>query len=211
MIRVDGVLVSPGKKPVYGERMMGGYRVWDPARSKYAALFQQDAAPKLSPGMVVLYLGAAHGTTVSHIADYTACVYAVENAPGPMAHLLEVAGKVPNIVPILADAKKPRTYSVFLEKADLLYQDVAQPGQGQILLDNLIFLKPGSPFILMLKTRCVRSGSDPAIVCGETISELTRNGCVIDAVHWLTPWHRDHAAVIGHRPCGNGGGNTSSP
>ena len=29
---------------------------------------------------VVLYLGAANGTTVSHVADYTAAVYAVEYA-----------------------------------------------------------------------------------------------------------------------------------
>ena len=41
--------------------------------------------------MWVLYLGAANGTTVSHVADYTEVVYAVEFAPQPMQDLLEVA------------------------------------------------------------------------------------------------------------------------
>jgi fibrillarin-like pre-rRNA processing protein len=200
MIRVDGVLVSPGKKPLYGERMLGGCRVWDPFRSKLAALVLLGTAPDISRETVVLYLGAAHGTTVSHVADYAACVYAVEYAPGPMAHLLDVAERMQNVIPILADASRPGSYSAFLEKADLLYQDVAQPGQAGILLENLVFLKLGSPFVLMLKTRCVRTGSDPALVCEEVIGELSENGCIIDSINWLDPWHRDHAAIVGRCP-----------
>lgn len=202
MIRVGGVLVSPGRKPVYGERMAGGYRVWDPFRSKLAALYERGGAPEITQQMVVLYLGAAHGTTVSHIADYACCVYAVEYAPGPMAHLLKTAEKMDNIVPILADAADPESYSPLLERADLLYQDVAQPGQAAIALANMVFLRPGAPFVLMLKTRCVRVGSDPADVCNETVSTLCTGGCTVDGVLWLDPWHRDHAAIVGRSPSG---------
>ncbi|MDD3112121.1 MAG: fibrillarin-like rRNA/tRNA 2'-O-methyltransferase, partial [Methanofollis liminatans] len=90
MIRIGGVLVSPGEGGVYGERMIGSYRVWDPRRSKLAALALLGSEIDLAPEMRVLYLGAANGTTVSHVADYVEVVYAVEFAPRPMQDLLEV-------------------------------------------------------------------------------------------------------------------------
>jgi len=37
----------------------------------------------LSGGETVLYLGAASGTTVSHVADFAGPTYAVEFAPRP--------------------------------------------------------------------------------------------------------------------------------
>ena len=39
MIRLGNMLVSPGEGGVYGERTLDGYRVWDPYRSKLAALY----------------------------------------------------------------------------------------------------------------------------------------------------------------------------
>ena len=39
MIRIGDVIVSKGEGGVYGERMLEGYRVWDPYRSKLAALY----------------------------------------------------------------------------------------------------------------------------------------------------------------------------
>lgn len=200
MIRVNGVLVSPGRKPVYGERMAGGYRVWDPYRSKLAALYEIGGAPDISREMVVLYLGAAHGTTVSHVADYACCVYAVEFAPGPMVNLIKTAEMMENIIPVLGDAANPASYFRLLERADILYQDVAQPGQATIALANMAFLKPGAPFVIMLKTRCVRVESDPAMVCSESVQTLGRNGCTVERVMWLEPWHRDHAAIVGKAP-----------
>ena len=87
--------------------MLGGARVWDPFRSKLAALYYTGTGVELTPEMRVLYLGAANGTTVSHVADYTEVVYAVEFAPRPMQDLLEVARRRKNIVPIMADACPP--------------------------------------------------------------------------------------------------------
>ena len=107
MIWIDGVLVSRGEGGVYGERMLGDVRIWDPYRSKLSALYHLGKGVELTNDMRVLYLGAAHGTTVSHVADYAEVVYAVEFAPRPMQDLLEVSRRRMNVVPIMADASLP--------------------------------------------------------------------------------------------------------
>lgn len=46
------------------------YRVWNPFRSKLAAAILGGVENiHMKPGSKVLYLGAASGTTVSHVAD----------------------------------------------------------------------------------------------------------------------------------------------
>lgn len=46
------------------------YRVWNPFRSKLAAAILGGVDQiHMPPGCKVLYLGAASGTTVSHVAD----------------------------------------------------------------------------------------------------------------------------------------------
>ena len=53
MIRIGDVLVSRGEGGVYGERMLGGARVWDPFRSKLAALYYAGTGIELAPEMKV--------------------------------------------------------------------------------------------------------------------------------------------------------------
>ncbi len=196
MIRVNGVLVSRGEGGVYGERMLGDLRVWDPYRSKLSALYSLGKGIDLEPDMRVLYLGAAHGTTVSHVADYAEVVYAVEFAPRPVQDLLEVAQRRKNIVPIMADAAQPEEYAALIEPVDLICQDVAQPDQAAIALRNCVFLKDGGALILMLKTRSVDVRSEPAVVFYDAVAELTSAGLVVRDSTWLAPYHHDHAAII---------------
>ncbi|MDD4483455.1 MAG: fibrillarin-like rRNA/tRNA 2'-O-methyltransferase [Methanoregula sp.] len=196
MIRIGDVLVSKGEGGVYSERMLDGYRVWDPYRSKLAALYLLGKGIELVPGMKVLYLGAANGTTVSHVADYTEVVYAVEFAPRPMQDLLEVARRRKNVMPILADASCPEQYAMLVEAVDLLYQDVAQPDQAAIALRNCIFLKKGGHLVLMLKTRSVDIRKEPAEVFRDTLDILISAGLTIVESTWLAPYHQDHAAII---------------
>ena len=146
MKSIGGTLVSEGAGGVYGERMLDGCRVWDPYRSKLSALWYLDKTTDLKKSDVVLYLGAANGTTVSHVADYAESVYAVEFAPRPMQDLLAVSARRKNIVPIYGDATRPKEYAALLEPADILYQDVAQPNQASIIIRHLPFLKKGSAF-----------------------------------------------------------------
>ncbi|MBP1928551.1 fibrillarin-like pre-rRNA processing protein [Methanolinea mesophila] len=196
MIWIEGVLVSEGAGGVYGERILQGYRVWDPYRSKLAAMYYLGAGPELRPDQTVLYLGAANGTTVSHVADYTSVVYAVEYAPRPMQDLLEVARRRKNIVPIMADATRPMEYAPLMESVDLVYQDVAQPGQVSIALNNAVFLKPGGNLVLVLKTRSIDVSRSPPDILAEAEEALRSGGLQVRQSVWLTPYHQDHAALI---------------
>jgi fibrillarin-like pre-rRNA processing protein len=200
MIWIGDVLVSRGEGGVYHERMLGGARVWDPYRSKLSALYYTGSGIDLRPGMRVLYLGAANGTTVSHVADYVEVVYAVEFAPRPMQDLLEVCRRRRNIIPLMADAAHPEQYAPLVEPVDLLYQDVAQPDQAAILLRNLIFLKNGGVLILMLKTRSIDVRREPADVFYDTIDTLTSSGLIVKESTWLAPFHTDHAAIVCVKP-----------
>jgi fibrillarin-like pre-rRNA processing protein len=198
MIWIDGILVSEGESGVYGERVVQGYRVWDPYRSKFAALATRyrERDLDLTGDQKVLYLGAANGTTVSHVADYVEVVYAVEFAPHPMQDLVMVARRRKNVIPIMADAGRPEQYAPLLEQVDMLYQDVAQPTQVSIAIANLIFLRPGGQLILMLKSRSVDVSRDPEEVAAEAAAALTAAGLVVESIDWLAPYHPDHAALI---------------
>jgi fibrillarin-like pre-rRNA processing protein len=150
--------------------------------------------------MRVLYLGAANGTTVSHVADYVDVVYAVEFAPHPMQDLLEVSRRRRNVIPIMADAARPEQYAPLVEAVDLLYQDVAQPEQGSIALRNCSYLKTGGILVLMLKTRSVDVRKEPAEVFQDTLDALTSAGLVVQESVWLAPYHHDHAAIVCIKP-----------
>ena len=204
MIWIGDVLVSRGEGGVYNERMLSGARVWDPYRSKLSALYHAGTGVELDPLWRVLYLGAANGTTVSHVADYTEVVYAVEFAPRPMQDLIEVARRRRNVIPIMADATRPETYAPLVEAVDLIYQDVAQPDQAAIAIRNSVFLKSSGYLILMLKTRSVDVRKDPATVFDETIAELEESGLLVQESAWLAPYHQDHAAIICRKSAGMG-------
>jgi fibrillarin-like pre-rRNA processing protein len=197
---IDGTLVSPGKGGVYGERTLGEWRIWDPYRSKLAALVLKGVDVTLDSSVNVLYLGAANGTTVSHVADYAGTVYAIEFAPRPMQDLIEVARRRKNIVPIMADVNRMQVYDLLIEPVDFIYQDVAQPNQAAIAVNHLKFLKKGGIYILMLKTRSVNVREDPKAVCDASVKALEEAGLVVDTVQWLDPYHRDHAALVCRLP-----------
>lgn len=80
----------------------------------------------------VLYLGAAAGTTVSHVADIVGpagCVYAVEFAHRPGRDLINMAKSRTNVIPIIEDARHPLKYRMLVGMVDTVFADVAQPDQ----------------------------------------------------------------------------------
>lgn len=189
--------------PVYGERISDGYRLWDPFRSKLAAFLLKSKGPKpaLSSDSKVLYLGAATGTTVSHVSDIVSdgLVYAVEFSPRSMRDLVRLCERRENIIPILADASRPEDYAFMLEPVDLVYQDVAQRNQAEIASSNCRrYLKPGHDMILMLKTRSVDVSASPQAVLSSETEKLQGLDlcCVLD----LLPFHQDHYAVLARKP-----------
>lgn len=195
MIWIDGVLVSRGEGGVYGERVIKGHRVWDPYRSKLAAYYYLGGEVGLESRMRVLYLGAAHGTTVSHVADSTEVVYAVENAYAPMRDLLAVASRRKNIIPLFADAALPSSYAPLVEEVDLLFQDIAHPDQAGIAILNLPFLRQGGIALIAVKTRSIDVTKKPADVVHDVSQKLAESGLFSRRVIWLEPYHRDHAIL----------------
>ena len=189
--------------PVYGERILEGYRLWDPRRSKLAALLLKGGGTDIgvSRKSIVLYLGAATGTTVSHVADIAAdgLVYAVEFSPRAMRDLVRLCERRNNIVPILADASQPETYSALVECADLVYQDVAQRNQAEIAsLNSARYLKKDGALLFMMKTRSVDVTAKPHAVYESETKNLA--GLEILQAMDLLPFHQDHWAILANKP-----------
>ncbi|KAF5201677.1 rRNA 2'-O-methyltransferase fibrillarin [Thalictrum thalictroides] len=131
----------PGEA-VYGEKRVAvqngdgtkvEYRVWNPFRSKLAAAIIGGVDDIwIVPGAKVLYLGAASGTTVSHVSDVVGpegVVYAVEFSHRSGRDLVNMAKKRTNVIPIIEDARHPAKYRMLVGMVDVIFSDVAQPDQ----------------------------------------------------------------------------------
>jgi fibrillarin-like pre-rRNA processing protein len=197
---------EPGRS-VYGEplRVVGGteFRGWDPFRSKLAALLLKGAPPELlAPVRAALYLGAAHGTTASHLSDLwpDATLFLIEKSPTSFAPLLALARRRANLWPILADAQLPERYLADVGEVEFLYQDVAQRDQARIFGDNArVALAPGGRGILMLKVRSVTQRRPAPAIVREARAELVRAGLKVTSEVSLAPFARDHVALLVRR------------
>ncbi|MCS7095305.1 MAG: fibrillarin-like rRNA/tRNA 2'-O-methyltransferase [Thaumarchaeota archaeon] len=190
---------------VYGEQLFRyqgeEYREWVPYRSKLAAaLIKGMRAVPISPGTRTLYLGAASGTTVSHVSDITGergAVYAVEYSPRVLAQFVErVAKRRRNVVPVLGDARLPERYAYLIGRVDVIYCDVAQPDQARIVVDNArTFLRSGGKVMVAIKARSIDSTEDPERVFRREIEVLERGGAVLEQRIDLEPYELDHVLV----------------
>ncbi len=194
---------------VYGEKLVSHsgrqFRRWDPHRSKLAALMQKECPVwPFTRKTEVLYLGAAGGTTASHISDL--CVegrlYCIEISPTVFRKLLDVSSTRPNMLPFLGDADKPETYRHLITSFDVLYQDIAQRDQVSIFIKNLGSLRPGGIGFLMLKARSVDVSEEPEELYRESARELSIQGFKVLASKPLDPFEKDHAAIVVQRPSG---------
>jgi len=192
--------------PVYGERWteVGGRRLrhFEPGRSKLAAAVVRGWAGDLpAPGERWLYLGAASGTTASHVADLVGTegrVYAVERSVRPFARLLALAERWPNLRPILADAREPRDYAPLLPPADGVYADIAQPDQLAIVLANAELLLSGDGARLLVALKTPSMGRERSATAHRTAAEsvLAERVALVPSVS-LEPFHRGHFMVGG--------------
>ena len=193
---------------VYDERFVSingiEYRVWDPFRSKLAAAITKglELMP-IGEGSSVLYLGASTGTTVSHVSDIigkSGIVYGVEVSARVAREFIEnVAEKRSNIIPIVADARKPESYGVILSKVDVVYADIAQPDQTQITIQNCqAHLKRGGYLLMVVKSRSIDVTKEPREVFLEESRKLQDAGFTIKQVLKLEPFDKDHAIILAH-------------
>lgn len=198
--RHEGVFVARGKEDalvtknmcpgesVYGEKRVSvegvgegaektEYRVWNPFRSKLAAAVLAGVDHiYMKPGSKVLYLGAASGTSVSHVSDLVGpegTVYAVEFSHRSGRDLVNMAKKRPNIVPIIEDARHPQKYRMLVPMVDVVFADVAQPDQARIVgLNSQYFLKNKGNFVISVKASCIDSTAPPEAVFAREVKKL---------------------------------------
>jgi len=220
--RLEGVFIARGKEDalvtknlvpgdsVYGEKRISvedtagkiEYRVWNPFRSKLgASILGGIEQTHMKPGCKVLYLGAASGTTVSHVSDIVGPegrVYAVEFSHRSGRDLLGVAQKRSNIVPIIEDARHPQKYRMVMSMVDVVFADVAQPDQARIVALNAHhYLKVGGHVVISIKANCIDSTAPAEAVFAAEVKKLQEERIKPLEQVTLEPYERDHAVVVG--------------
>ncbi len=202
--RLATVNLAPGFK-VYGEPLIKHegteYRMWNAYRSKLAAAILKGVGEvPIKPGSKILYLGAATGTTASHVSDIVGPkgkVYCVEFAPRVVRELITVCEHRRNMIPILADARHPNLYRALVPEVDVIYCDVAQPEQAKLLADNAdMFLKSGGGIMLAIKARSVDVTLEPSEVYKREMDTLKKRGFEIVSTVHLEPFDKAHAMVV---------------
>ncbi|GFY84171.1 fibrillarin 2 [Actinidia rufa] len=178
------------------------YRVWNPFRSKLAAAILGGVDDVwIVPGARVLYLGAASGTTVSHVSDIVGpngVVYAVEFSHRSGRDLVNMAKKRTNVIPIIEDARHPAKYRMLVGMVDVIFSDVAQPDQARILaLNASYFLKAGGHFVISIKANCIDSTVPAEAVFAQEVKKLQAEQFKPIEQVTLEPFERDHACVVG--------------
>jgi len=203
--RLHTVSLCPGVK-VYGEHLPVfnevEYREWSPQRSKLSAYltnggkyfpFKEDSK--------VLYLGASSGTTPSHVSDIVSkgSIYCVEFAPRMFRDLVQTCDHRSNMIPILGDATKPEDYQFIVENADIVYEDVAQKRQADIIADNMDMFNAKYGMIA-IKARSEDVTMDPHEVFKASERRLKDRGFEILETRSLEPFENAHAMIIFKRP-----------
>jgi fibrillarin-like pre-rRNA processing protein len=191
---------------VYGERLFkendNELREWNPERSKLAASVLKGLKRfPIRQGSKVLYLGAATGTTVSHVSDIVGnegIVFSVEISFRSIKQLISrVAEKRGNIVPILADASHPERYKHLSLNTDVLYCDIAQPDQTEIMLRNADFyLSDGGYVMMIIKASSIDSVKSPKLVFESEIAKMTSKIEISEIID-LQPFALYHEMIVG--------------
>lgn len=198
--------LTPGRN-IYGERLVKHngieYRIWDPYRSKLAAaILKKIKKVPLNHGQKILYLGAASGTTASHISDIVGekgHIYCVEFAPRTIRELVNnVCTARTNISPILEDARFPDRYKMFIDgKVDLIYCDIAQPEQAKILVYNSNkFLSRSGWIMLAVKAQSIDVTRKPSEIYKQEIAILEKHSFNVKDTVYLEPYDKAHAMIV---------------
>tara|TARA_Y100000310_G_scaffold47186_1_gene43786 strand:- start:14799 stop:15467 length:669 start_codon:yes stop_codon:yes gene_type:complete len=195
--------LAPGKR-VYDERLVKQnnieYREWDAYGSKLAsAILNGCRNIFLRKSDVVLYLGSASGTTVSHVSDIVGkegFVFAVDVAPRVMRDLVFNCSERKNISPILESANHIEKLIERVSMVDVIYQDIAHKDQVDIFLKNInTFLKKEGYAIIALKARSIDVTKYPKQIFKEVKERLEKELTIVD-YRDLEPYQRDHAMFI---------------
>ncbi|GFN42125.1 MAG: fibrillarin-like rRNA/tRNA 2'-O-methyltransferase [Marine Group I thaumarchaeote] len=193
----------PGNQ-VYKEKLVTKkgieYRLWDPFRSKLAAVIMNGLEDfPFKENSTVLYLGVSTGTTISHISDIVGqkgMIFGVEHSSRVARDFLDrVASHRKNIIPIIQDARQPKDYFSVYDKVDIVYSDIAQPDQTEIAISNCkSYLKNNGYLFLVIKTRSIDVTQPPRKIIKNELKKL-QSFEIIQQID-LHPYDKDHVMVI---------------
>ena len=174
------------------------YRIWDPKTSKLAAALHKGLDyPASVERPIILYLGASYGNTISYLSDIypKGIIYAVESAIEPIRQLAILSIKRKNILPLYANAGIIEGYSGIIPYADIIYMDIAQKNQVDILRKNMIFASDNTTIMLCLKARSIDVTMSPSKVFLHAKEQIREYATVIREMR-LEPYEKDHAFMI---------------
>lgn len=191
----------PGKA-VYNERLVKEegkeYRSFDPYRSKLSAAIRKGLRTwPFKSDSKILYLGASTGTTVSHLSDVCTKgeIYAVEISAHVINKLVKLSNKRENIIPIMGDADKPKEYED-VGKVDIVYEDVAQPNQSEILIKNSQkFLKKNGIAMIAIKSQSIDVLKKPKEVFETVKKELKEEFELLEEID-IDSYDKDHLFLV---------------
>ena len=208
----DGVFLVDGKlatvnldkgRSVYGEELVHSekleYRLWNPYRSKLGAAIANGLKKmEIRDGSRVLYLGAATGTTCSHVSDIIGekgVLYCVEISERNVRDLLKVCERRANMLPIFNDARKVEEYGEDVGKADVIYQDIAARDQAEILLENCDLLKKGGYAYVAIKSQSIDVSRKPSEVYKEFLEKVSKKFSLLESID-IMPYDKMHLFVV---------------
>lgn len=204
--KVDGKLAT--RNLVHGARVYGEelvhvagveYRLWNPYRSKLAAAILNGLQNmEIGTGCDVLYLGAATGTTSSHVSDIVGregSVYCVESSERSMRDLIDVCEKRENMFPILQDARAIEGYEKDVGKVDILYQDVSARDQADIFIRNSELLRNEGFAYVAIKSQSIDVARNPREVFKEFLDKVSRKLKPVETIK-IEPYDRMHLFAV---------------
>lgn len=195
--------LTKGKK-VYGEELVEHdgieYRMWTPYRSKLsAAILNGLKNMHITKGSSVLYIGAATGTTVSHVSDIVSKdgrVYAIELSERNVRNLLELCESRKNILPLLSDARDIENYKDVVERCDFIYQDISARNQAEILILNSdIFLKKNGYAYFVIKSQSIDISKKPKDVYKDELELFKGKFELVESIS-LEPYDSMHLFAV---------------
>jgi len=188
---------------VYGEKLISfqgtEFREWNPFRSKLGAGIRKRIPCPIKEGNNILYLGAAEGTTISHISDIIGekgMVIGIDISARVMHKLVELSEKRKNLIPYLEDANNTEETSKELTgiKFDFMFQDISQKNQTEIFLNNArTFLEKGKPAMISIKARSISQKNSKQILQEEK-NKLEKEFKILQYT-FLEPFQKEHLLV----------------
>ena len=175
------------------------YRLWNPYRSKLAAAILNGLKTMgIKKDSKVLYLGAATGTTSSHVSDIVGkdgMVYCIEISERNLRELLKVCEKRQNMLPMMHDARNVEEYAKDVEECDILYQDISSRDQSDILKRNSVLLKSKGMAYVAIKSQSIDVAANPSVVYKKFLEEISGTFDVLEKID-IAPYSKMHLFAV---------------